>query len=57
MATEAPSGTLAPTVQTAAYEGNVAELRRLRVGEAGGAPVDATDSREATLIRWEYLVF
>ena len=42
MATESSSGTLAPAVQTAAYKGNVEELRRLRVGEAGGKPVDAT---------------
>ena len=44
MATEASSGTLADAVQKAAEEGNVAELRRLRVGEAGGEPIDATDS-------------
>ena len=44
MATESSSGTLAKAVQKAAQEGNVAELRRLRVGEAGGEPVDATDS-------------
>ena len=44
MATEAPSGTLAKAVENAAHEGNVEELRRLRVGEAGGEPVDAADS-------------
>ena len=44
MATESVSGTLARAVENAAREGNVAELRRLRVGEAGGEPVDATDS-------------
>ena len=45
MATESSSGTLALAVKEAALQGNVAELRRLRVGEAGGAPVDATDSK------------
>ena len=44
MATESSSATLADAVRDAAREGNVAELRRLRVGEAGGEPVDATDS-------------
>ena len=44
MATESSSGTLAKAVQKAAEEGNVEELRRLRVGEAGGEPVDATNS-------------
>ena len=44
MATESSSGTLAKAVETAARAGNVEELRRLRVGEAGGEPVDATDS-------------
>ena len=44
MATKPPPDTLAPAVRTAARDGNVAELRRLRVGEAGGAPVDATNS-------------
>ena len=43
MATESSSGTLADAVEKAAKEGNVAELRRLRVGEAGGEPVGATD--------------
>ena len=37
-------------VQTPAKEGNVAELRRLRVGEAGGVPVDATDSMARTAL-------
>ena len=41
MATESSSSTLAPAVKKAAEEGNVAQLWRLRVGEAGGVPVDA----------------
>ena len=53
MATESSSGTLAKAVGTAAREGNVAELRRLRVGEAGGEPVDATDSEYGrTALHW-----
>ena len=36
MATESVSGTLAKAVETAAEEGNVEELRWLRVGEDGG---------------------
>eukprot|EP01048_Picozoa_sp_COSAG05_P012488 COSAG05_NODE_1251_length_5381_cov_82.840591_10_plen_256_part_00 len=54
MATESSSGTLAKAVQKAAGEGNVAELRRLRVGEAGGEPVDATDSsgNGMTALHW-----
>ena len=59
MATESSSGTLAKGVQIwigpllqAAQEGNVAELRRLGVGEAGGAPVDATDSDGNTALHY-----
>ena len=52
MATESSSGTLAEAVETAANEGNVAELRRLRVGEAGGEPVDATNSNGQTALHW-----
>ena len=53
MATESSSGTLAKAVQTAAREGNVEELRRLRVGEAGGEPVDATSSDfSMTALHW-----
>ena len=52
MATESSSGTLADAVQTAATQGNVAELRRLRVGEAGGEPVDATDSYGRTALHY-----
>ena len=48
MASESSSGTLAK----AAEEGNVAELRRLRVGEAGGEPVDATDRDGMTALHW-----
>ena len=52
MATESSSGTLAEAVYIAAREGNVAELRRLRVGEAGGEPVDATDSDGCTALHY-----
>ena len=52
MATESVSGTLADAVENAAFEGNVAELRRLRVGEAGGEPVDATDSGGDTALHY-----
>ena len=52
MATESSSGTLASAVETAAQEGNVEELRRLRVGEAGGEPVDATNSGGMTALHW-----
>ena len=37
-------------LQKAAAEGNVEELRRLRVGEAGGVPVDATDIHGMTAL-------
>eukprot|EP01048_Picozoa_sp_COSAG05_P012482 COSAG05_NODE_1251_length_5381_cov_82.840591_4_plen_181_part_00 len=52
MATESSSSTLADAVETAAREGNVEELRRLRVGEAGGEPVDATNSDGETALHW-----
>ena len=52
MATKPPAVKMAPAVQNAAQEGNVAELRRLRVGEAGGEPVDATDSYCNTALHW-----
>ena len=38
--------------RTPRKEGNVAELRRLRVGEAGGEPVDATDSGGDTALHY-----
>ena len=52
MATKPPAVKMAPAVQNAAQEGNVAELRRLRVGEAGGKRVDATDSSGWTALHW-----
>ena len=52
MATESSSGTLADAVKKAAAQGDVAELRRLRVGEAGGEPVDATDREGRTALHY-----
>jgi ankyrin repeat protein len=42
--------TLPPAVQQAARYGNVEELRRLRVGEPSGVPVDSTASNGKTAL-------
>eukprot|EP01048_Picozoa_sp_COSAG05_P000878 COSAG05_NODE_27_length_29281_cov_199.946919_20_plen_147_part_00 len=52
MATAPPSGTMARAIQEAAVNGNVAELRRLRKGEAGGEPIDATDGFGNIALHW-----